>query len=162
MTMGVTEWLINQRGDLFKDADPVVTSLVLWHMVEETEHKSVAYDVYQAISGNYFLRIIGLVYGSLHVGILSRRGYKAMLMRDGTWWQLKSRLRLWTMIARFFIQVGPAMLRAFMPGYHPDKVKDPVWVARWSGAYAALDESHLPLLNTRQNDIAPEFISQTS
>jgi len=159
MTMGITEWLINQRGELFRNADPVVTSLVLWHMVEETEHKSVAYDVYQAVSGNYFLRIAGLLYGSLHVAILSRRGYKAMLMRDGTWSQLQSRIRLWKMIARFFIQAGPAMLRALMPGYHPDKVNDPVWVARWSDAYAGLDQAHLPLLNTRHRDIAPEFTS---
>ena len=51
------------------------------------------------------------------------------------------------------------MLRALMPGYHPDKVKDPVWVARWSDAYAGLGETHLPLLNTRHRDIAPEFTS---
>jgi len=40
MTMGLTEWLINQRSELFKGADPTVSSLVLWHMVEETEHKA--------------------------------------------------------------------------------------------------------------------------
>lgn len=37
VTMGVTEWLINERETLFGGADPVVASLVLWHMVEETE-----------------------------------------------------------------------------------------------------------------------------
>ena len=63
MTMGITEWLINDRDALFRDADPTVTSLVLWHMVEETEHKSVAYDVYQAVSGKYWLRVAGLFWG---------------------------------------------------------------------------------------------------
>ncbi len=52
VTMGVTEWLINERETLFGGADPVVASLVLWHMVEETEHKSVAFDVFQAVSGS--------------------------------------------------------------------------------------------------------------
>ena len=62
MTMGVTDWLINERERLFAGADPTVVSLVLWHMVEETEHKSVAFDVYQALCGRYWLRLAGLVW----------------------------------------------------------------------------------------------------
>ena len=44
MTMGITQWLIDERDQLFNGADPTVTSLVLRHMVEATEHKPVAYD----------------------------------------------------------------------------------------------------------------------
>ncbi len=69
MTMGLTEWLIDDRQRLFGDADPVVSSLILWHMVEETEHKSVAFDVFQAVSGAYLLRVLGLLHASLHVAL---------------------------------------------------------------------------------------------
>jgi predicted metal-dependent hydrolase len=42
MTVGITEWLVNDRQFLFGGADQNVSSFILWHMVEETEHKNVA------------------------------------------------------------------------------------------------------------------------
>ncbi len=135
MTMGITEWLINQRDELFQGADPVVASLVLWHMVEETEHKSVAFDVYQSISGKWLPRVWGLLRGSLHVGFMSRRGYRAMLKKDGKWHSLRSRLTLWNMVLKFFVRAGPAMLRATLPGHHPDETENPPWVSEWIGTY---------------------------
>ena len=158
MTMGITEWLINDRERLFHDADPVVASLVLWHMVEETEHKSVAFDVFQAVSGSYLLRVLGLIYGSMHVGILSRRGYVAMLKRDGCWTKVRSRLRLWRMVGKFFTKVAPAMLRALLPGHHPDETRDPAWVRQWCDAYSNREGGQLPLLNTRNSRIEPAFL----
>ena len=86
MTIGVTDWLIKGRRKLFAGADPRVVSFVLWHMVEETEHKSVAIDVYRALfPSDYLARVRGLFWGSIHVGLLSRRGYIAMLKKDGKW-----------------------------------------------------------------------------
>ncbi|MEM7101393.1 MAG: metal-dependent hydrolase [Pseudomonadota bacterium] len=155
MTMGITEWLINDRQTLFKGADPVVASFILWHMVEETEHKSVAFDVYQAICGNYPLRLLGLIYGSLHVGFLSRRGYRAMLKTDGQWFSLRSRLRLWGMVLRFFHKAGWVMIRAMNPLHHPDETADPDWVEAWQRAYQNIDAEGLPLLNTSDGAISP-------
>ncbi len=34
-----------------------VRDLFTWHAMEETEHKSVAYDVFQAVSGNHTVRV---------------------------------------------------------------------------------------------------------
>ena len=47
--------------------------------------KAVAYDVYETLCGRYWLRIAGLVWGSLHVGFMSRRAHRAMLQQDGVW-----------------------------------------------------------------------------
>lgn len=157
MTMGITEWLISDRRDLFKDADPSVSSLILWHMVEETEHKNVAYDLYQSLFGAYWPRIWGLIYASGHVAWSSRKAYKRMLRRDGLWNNWKSRLRLYAMVLRFLVMVSPAMLRSFLPAYHPAKVKDPQWVARWMDAYANLPDGVIPLLNTGDPEIPAVF-----
>lgn len=155
MTMGLTEWLINDRDALFENADEVVTSLVLWHMVEETEHKSVAFDVYQAVSGRYWLRIWGLVYGSLHLGFLARRAYRSMLKRDGLWSSLSSRLRLWKRVGTFFLKVGPAMVRSLAPNFHPDQFSDPDWINRWRDVYAQNEPDYIPLLSTGTASIEP-------
>ncbi|GAA4043289.1 metal-dependent hydrolase [Parerythrobacter jejuensis] len=157
MTMGVTEWLIGHRTSLFHRGDASVASLVLWHMVEETEHKNVAYDLYQHLYGDYWPKTWGLIVGSFHVGWCSRKGYKRMLQRDGQWRSLRSRLRLYRMIARFFFHGAPAMLRSLVPWYHPSKVEDPQWVEEWSGAYASLPDGVIPLLDTRDEDIPARF-----
>jgi uncharacterized protein len=157
MTMGITEWLIGARGMLFTGADPSVTSLILWHMVEETEHKNVAFDLYQDRFGDFWPRIWGVIYATAHVAWASRKAYKRMLIRDGRWSQVGSRLRLYQMIARFLLHTSPAMLRSLLPFYHPAKVTDPAWVARWAGAYASLPQGAIPLLNTTDPEIPAQF-----
>lgn len=157
MTMGVTEWLIGKRTMLFSGADSSVASLVLWHMVEETEHKNVAYDLYMHLYGDWPGKIWGLLFGSFHVAWASRKGYRRMLRRDGRWHSPASRLRLWTMIARFFFHASPAMLRSLVPGYHPAKVTDPRWMQQWANAYCGLDEGSIPLLDTGNPEIPAQF-----
>ena len=158
MTIGMTEWLIRQRGDLFSGADTNVSSLVLWHMVEETEHKNVAYDLYKHLFGkDYFAQQWGLIVGSWHVAWMSRKGYKRMLQRDARWNKISSRLTLYGMIARFFWHASPAMLRALVPGYHPTKVKDPAWIDHWADAYNGLAEGEIPLLDTSNPEIPARF-----
>ena len=36
--------------------DDQIRRLLLWHALEESEHKAVAFDVYQKVAGNYLLR----------------------------------------------------------------------------------------------------------
>ncbi len=157
MTMGLTEWLIKDRVRLFADADPAVASLILWHMVEETEHKNVAFDVYQTLYGDYLPRAWGLFYAAGHVALCSRKAYILMLKRDGTWNKLGSRLRLWSMVTRFIVSVSPALLASLLPGHHPSRRRDPAWVGEWFTAYAKLDESVLPLLDTTAEGIPAQF-----
>jgi uncharacterized protein len=159
MTMGITEWLIRQRAALFGGADPSVSSLILWHMVEETEHKTVAYDLYMHLYGGYVAKAWGLIIGAGHVAGCSRLAYKAMLTRDGRWHKWRSRLSVYAMVGRFLLHAGPAMLRSLLPGYHPAKVTDPDWVAQWMSAYAGLPEGSIPLLDTSDAAIPPRFAS---
>lgn len=157
MTMGITEWLIKDRRDLFAGADPAVTSLVLWHMVEETEHKNVAFDLYQDLFGSYWPRVWGLIFATYHVAKYSRQAYMKMLKKDGLWKNWRSRLRLYRMIARFFVNISPAMIKSVLPGYHPSKIEDPDWVSRWTAAYAHLPKNSIPLLNTMDPEIPAQF-----
>ncbi len=157
MTVGLTEWLIGNRRQFFADADPSVTSLVLWHMVEETEHKTAAFDLYQAAFGDYWPRVWGVVCGSLHVIKFSRKAYVLMLERDGRWRNWHSRLRVWRRAADMLWSVGKVLVGSMLPGHHPSRVSDPAWVRQWADAYAGLPENHIPLLDTRDPEIPARF-----
>ena len=151
MTLGLTEWLVGNRTRLFRGADPHVTSFILWHMVEETEHKLVAHDVYQAVSPGYWRRAFGVLHGSFDVIRWSRRCYRALLMQDGQWRRPSSRIKVWWWAARFLMGTGPALLRAIVPGHDPREVKDHPWVRDWIAGHARQQErgAPMPLIDTQ-------------
>lgn len=154
MTLGVTRWLVENRVRLFGGSDTRVTSFILWHFVEETEHKLVAHDVYHANFGGgglgaYVARVIGVMHGSLDVMWYSMRGYRAILKKDGLWWQLRSRLRLASRLWSFVAAVAPYLLRALLPGHDPRQEQDQRWVLDWIEGYARSDGQGIPLLDTQ-------------
>ncbi len=158
MTLGLTRWLVEERRELFRDADPRVSSFVLWHMVEETEHKCVAFDVYQAACPGYFMRALGVFTGSFHVMWYSRRAYKTMLEKDGLWRNPRSRLRLWRRVMQFSAAVLPFLYRSALPGHDPARESDPVWVQEWIDSFEADEgEPSSHLIDTASPDLPPPY-----
>ena len=158
MTLGVTTWLVEDRVKLFAGADTRVVSFVLWHMVEEVEHKRVAFDAYQAAIGSYWQRALGVFTGSLHVFLLARRGCVAMLKADGRWRSPRSRLRLWRRTAAFFAAVVPGAIRSALPGHDPRREADPPWVTAWIQGYAERGDLHeVPLVDTHDGRLDVPF-----
>lgn len=152
MTMGVTRWLINNRVALFGGSDTRVASFILWHFVEEAEHKCVAYDVYQAVYGGsvsgYLARAFGVFHGALDVMFASMRGYKVILKKDGLWTQVRSRLRLARRLGSFVATVAPYLFRAALPGHTPRREREPQWVYDWIAQYPTAPEGYVPLVDT--------------
>ncbi len=161
MTLGVTEWLVKQRVTLFGGADTRVASFILWHFVEESEHKCVAHDVYGALFGHgpgaYFARMYGVFHGSFAVAWYSMRGYKAILKKDGRWRNLKSRLHLARRQLGFMRYVVPYLLRAALPGHDPRKEKELGWVQDWIAGYEHGPQDQVPLLDTADPNIPVPF-----
>lgn len=152
MTLGITKWLIEKRVKLFAGADSRVASFMLWHMVEETEHKCVAFDVYVSLYGhglgNYLARALGVFHGSLDVMRFSMRGYKAILRHDGLWSNLRSRGRLAARLADFVRHAAPFLLRSTLPGHNPRQESDPQWVLDWLAGHAKHGSNVIPLIDT--------------
>lgn len=48
--------LIDHRDDLFADGDERVASLLIWHFMEEIEHRSTALEIYDAVVGSRWYR----------------------------------------------------------------------------------------------------------
>jgi hypothetical protein len=51
-------WFVEARTLDAAGADPVMVDLIRWHASEEVEHRNVAFDVYQDVSGSYWRRAV--------------------------------------------------------------------------------------------------------
>jgi uncharacterized protein len=157
MTLGVTNWLVSNRRKLFGGSDTRVASFILWHFVEEAEHKRVAIDVYRAVDGNYWTRLAGIAIGSFDVFWWSRKAAIAMLKTDGRWNNLPSRIRLWRRTGEFFLAIFPVLIRSAVPGHQAEDEKDPAWVRDWINGYALRPDDSVPLVDTSDPDIPVPF-----
>ena len=64
-------------------AHPAVRQLLEWHAVEEIEHKSVAFDVLEAVNPSYLLRLAGLVLAASTLGTFWVQGTRALCASEG-------------------------------------------------------------------------------
>jgi predicted metal-dependent hydrolase len=106
--------------------DARVGNFVLWHMMEETEHKAVAFDVYERAIGSYAIRA-GTMVPTTVILIAVLASMQAVLMAsDGSLFNL----RLLRQHAKGFAaiygprglfgSVLPHLLDYFKPGFHPN------------------------------------------
>jgi predicted metal-dependent hydrolase len=73
--------------DLLGDQDPRLVTLWLWHSAEESEHKSTAFDLYQALSADHDWRIRWMKRLTTIFLLDALRQTLLNLKRDGTLWQ---------------------------------------------------------------------------
>lgn len=57
----ITGVLFLEEPHWFEGIPPEQIALWRWHCIEEIEHKEVAYDVYNYVNGNYFIRILAML-----------------------------------------------------------------------------------------------------
>ena len=102
--------------------DEKVKNLFFWHAVEETEHKAVAYDVFQEVSGSYFIRTLVMLFVSIGFifGIFGIQCY--MLYKKRELFKAKTWKSAWQFL---FGKVGLARNLAsdyfeyYRPSFHP-------------------------------------------
>jgi len=125
-------------------ADPTMQIVWRWHAAEETEHRSVAFDLYRAIGGDERWRKRWFVYISLVFVRDSLRQTLLNLRRDGTLWRLST----WWNAARLFWGADglvwrcvPGALRYLRKDFHPEQEthspRATDLAAGWLAAHAA-------------------------
>jgi uncharacterized protein len=155
MALAIGQMLIEEREYLFRNSEPAVASLVLWHFVEEIEHKNVAFDVLHHLHPGYLLRITGLVYATVHIMLRTRQGYKALLREDKLWQAGASRWALAKVLIRIFRSLIPKLLRILKPGYHPSQITDPTWGQEWAQLFGNSPEGAANLDTTQLHQNSP-------
>ena len=160
MTNGFTHWLINKRTKLFRNASPHIPSFWLMHMVEETEHKTVAFDAYMAYSGQYLPRAIGVFHGSFHVIGWGLIGMWTALKKDRALRDPRNVVTFVREISSLIFNVGPYVMRALLPWHNPRCEDDPKWMKDWVAGHAKLPDGELiPLIDTNSADMPVPFTS---
>ena len=54
----IMKYIIENRQHLFGGGAPQISSFVLWHFVEEFEHRHTAHEIYNEVVGNYLYRLM--------------------------------------------------------------------------------------------------------
>jgi predicted metal-dependent hydrolase len=155
MALAIAHTLIAQREYFFSEADPNVSSMWLWHLVEEIEHKNLAFEVYQHLYGGHWYRAYGLFCALIHLVGLIRPSYIILLKADGLWGKWKTRWAIKKLAFRLFMSFLPRALRYALPGHHPSQVADPAWMQAWVALYDK-GEHRLTRLDTTKMQLSPE------
>ncbi|OBB92214.1 metal-dependent hydrolase, partial [Mycobacterium sp. 852002-30065_SCH5024008] len=123
------QWVLTNRGLDYAKADPMMLDLLRWHGAEEVEHRSLVYDVYQHVSGNYLIRAFSMLFVSpLFIGWWVA-GARYLMAQDPTN-DRKWRWRDWLWAAREYRLPGPWKLmvttpvRYMRPSHHPNDEAD--------------------------------------
>lgn len=110
------------------DLHPAARDLFSWHLIEELEHRTVAYDIYDHVCGSYGYRLAVGTYAQWHMGSWIFRVAKTMLGADeraladyGGMEGRKARMRV--VKARARRNALPKLLKTFLPWYTPHDIE---------------------------------------
>jgi hypothetical protein len=79
------DWILNGSGQLDADhTDTAMLDLLRWHGAEEVEHRSVAFDVFEDMSGNYARRVLSMVVTAVALTVGFAVGGILLLRADTT------------------------------------------------------------------------------
>ncbi len=118
--------IVLEDDRFIRDSDPHYTALWKWHAMEETEHKGVAYDVFEHVIGKnpkaYAIRCVAFIGANLIFWSLFYRFYYKMVKSRGEHLSLKG----WTTSFRYqfgkrgiFPTLFKDWLSYFKPSFHP-------------------------------------------
>lgn len=133
-TATIAECLLGKPRAQALLGDTEVRSILLWHALEESEHKAVAFDVYRAVGGTERMRIWSMRFISTGLILVVVLGSALSMLGDRATYNPK---RLFRSIAA--LRHSPFVERDVIhhlrlynkPGFHPDDVDATELLKRW-------------------------------
>ncbi len=136
-TASLAEFLL-KNPEILEDADPTVRKMLLWHAVEEIEHKAVAFDVYREHVNDELMRKRVMVISM--ISLFSRLAmYQFWLLRSQRHFPI---WREWKEAAVFFWgKKGvlrdnmKGLAKFFKTGFHPWDIDQNYLIENWEERY---------------------------
>lgn len=129
LALFLCKFVFSKAQGYFEGGDQRMVDLYLWHHAEEFEHRSVAHDVFAAVSGNYFRRAWGALYSFFHLAKYKGKMKAEMLRverqkmsKEEYAQSVKRQRKLDLELALFLL---PRMLVVLVPFYDPARTAVP-------------------------------------
>ena len=134
-------FLIKHIDHYFKGGDPRIASFMLWHLLEEFEHRNAAYDVYNAVVGSYRYRMKTVPAVIKHLNEIGQIAFDGLnqhgpLHADGT--PPGDTRNTFSGIPKLAtLKLGYELACTLLPYHRPDSIQQPDWASEWFAAEAA-------------------------
>ena len=131
---------------LLDEMEKDVRDMLVWHCIEEIEHKTVLFDLYEYLSGDYVNRSKGM-FRALRSIVKNTAILQKQLLKDQQW---KFSISEGVGAAKFFF--GPNgiaifstmdLLRYFKKGFHPSAINDEYLIKDWEKRFSYLPVTEL-------------------
>ncbi len=112
-----------------------VRSMLLWHALEESEHRTVAFDVYQAIGGTNRMRVFVMWFTTFGFFTLAACASFISLFRDRDFYSPRIFFRSAARLFRspfFSREVFRRLASYSRKDFHPDDVDNTELIAKWN------------------------------
>jgi uncharacterized protein len=133
-----------RHPEAFEGAEPRLKTLWMWHAAEESEHRSTAFDVYNAASGDHTWRVRVFQYVSVQFVLDVTRQTLLNLWQDKAFFSWRTWASGWRLL---FAKDGMVRgnfqnWRAYLaPGFHPSQQAAPLsqqWLRDNTGQFVAV------------------------
>lgn len=137
-------WMDSNRRQLFRGADPEPATLILWHLAEEVEHKTVAHDVWAAVDGSRLrytaamTTCFAMLVWFIFVGVVVQLTAWRRLLHPVAWFRLVK----WGF--GFAFEVVPTMAVTVLRDHDPRDQADPSWMPLWLSTYDPVTDTIPP------------------
>jgi predicted metal-dependent hydrolase len=132
---------VERRLDLFRGADPEVSSMFVWHLAEEVEHKTVAFDVYETTDGSRWRLFRAMVLVLTLVALFGLWSTFVQLWATRRIFNPVASWHVFSWTLSFAFELLPLMAVGVTRGHHPDDLVDPGWYGMWLSGHDASGDS---------------------
>jgi predicted metal-dependent hydrolase len=131
----LARWTERHASQMFDGAEPVPTSLFMWHLAEEVEHKSVAFDVWKAVDGARRRYVLAGTTSLLLLAVFTWLATMVQLAHARRLLNPLSHLRLLVSGIGLAFTILPDLAVSARKRHHPSQFADPILLSTWLRSY---------------------------